>query len=108
MKEKILRKLFLGFIQVHILHHAKQEPIYGVWMMKELEEHGYKISPGTLYPLLNRMEKEGLLVKYEKNVDGKIIKYYETTDLGNEVLEEAVEKASLLTHEVKGKGDEDD
>ncbi|QZY55977.1 PadR family transcriptional regulator [Crassaminicella profunda] len=105
MKEKILRKLFLGFIQIHILYHAKKEPIYGTWMMKELEEHGYKVSPGTLYPLLKRMEKEGLLKKTEKNVEGRIIKFYTATDLGEEILKEATKKAGQLFHEVKGKGD---
>ncbi|SHK33127.1 PadR family transcriptional regulator [Paramaledivibacter caminithermalis] len=101
MKEKILRKLFLGFMQIHILYHAKHEPIYGTWMMKELEEHGYTISPGTLYPLLNRMEKEDLLCKTEKNVDGRIIKFYRTTELGEEILKEAIEKATELTHEIR-------
>lgn len=105
MKDKIVRKLFLGFIQIHILYHAKKEPIYGVWMMNELEEHGYTISSGTLYPLLNRMEKEGLLSKTEKNVDGRIIKYYETTTLGVEVLKDATEKASQLFHEVREEED---
>lgn len=108
MKNKILRKLFLGFMQIHILYHAKKEPIYGVWMMKELEEHGYTISPGTLYPLLNRMEREGLLCKTEKNIDGKIIKFYETTEVGEEILKEASEKAAQLTHEIKEKGDDID
>lgn len=108
MKEKILRKLFLGFIQVHILYHAKKEPIYGTWMMKELEEHGYKISPGTLYPLLKRMEKEGLLSKTEKNVDGRIIKFYRATELGEEILNEAIEKAAQLSHEIREKGDDID
>ncbi|PAB59095.1 PadR family transcriptional regulator [Anaeromicrobium sediminis] len=105
MKDKILRKLFLGFMQIHILYHAKKEPIYGTWMMNELKEHGYKISPGTLYPMLSRMEKEGLLIKEEKNVDGRIVKFYTTTILGEEVLVEAREKAMELTGEVKEKGD---
>ncbi|WP_432404702.1 PadR family transcriptional regulator [Wukongibacter sp. M2B1] len=106
MKDRILRKLFLGFIQIHILYHAKNESIYGTWMIKELEEHGYKISPGTLYPLLNRMEREGLLCKTEKNVDGRIIKFYKITGLGEEILKEATEKAAELTHEVEEKGDD--
>ncbi|MCT4545345.1 MAG: PadR family transcriptional regulator [Vallitalea sp.] len=105
MKEKIIRKLFLGFIEIHILYHAKKEPIYGTWMINELEEHGYKISPGTIYPLLNRMQRDGLLVKTEKNVDGRIIKYYRTTQLGEEILYEATQKAFQLTHEIEEKGD---
>lgn len=108
MKDKILRKLFLGFVEIHILYHAKNEQIYGTWMMNELEEHGYKVSPGTLYPILNRMERTGLLSKIEKNVGGRIIKFYKITELGEEVLKEATEKAAQLFHEIKGEGDDVD
>jgi hypothetical protein len=48
LEDKVLRKLFLGFIHIHILHHAKEHPIFGVWMHNELKEHGYDISS---YPL---------------------------------------------------------
>ncbi len=54
--------MFLGFIYIHILHHANEHPIYGSWMMDELRTHGYSMSAGTLYPLLHRMEDESLLV----------------------------------------------
>ncbi|ABW18815.1 PadR family transcriptional regulator [Alkaliphilus oremlandii] len=101
MQEQILRKLFLGFIQIHILHHAKKEPFYGVWMIEELSEHGYDMSPGTLYPLLHNMESNKLLEKEERNVDGKIRKYYKITNLGSEVLEEARNKAYELFKEIK-------
>ncbi|WP_453995683.1 PadR family transcriptional regulator [Bacillus nitroreducens] len=101
MEEKILRKLFLGFIQIHILHHAKEDPIYGSWMLEELREHGYTISSGTLYPILHNMESDGLLKKEEKNVDGKIRKYYTTTEKGNIVLIEARNKAYELFKEIK-------
>ncbi|RDC48195.1 PadR family transcriptional regulator, partial [Acinetobacter sp. RIT592] len=57
MQEQILRKIFLGFIHIHILHHAKKEPFYGSWMIEELKSHGYDISPGTLYPILKAMEQ---------------------------------------------------
>ncbi|WRP08643.1 PadR family transcriptional regulator [Rossellomorea aquimaris] len=101
MEDKVLRKLFLGFIQIHILHHAKEEPIYGTWMLEELREHGYSISSGTLYPILHSMEIDGLLTKEEKNVDGKIRKYYTTTDKGIKVLSEARVKAYELFKEIK-------
>ncbi|MFZ5946070.1 MAG: PadR family transcriptional regulator [Bacillota bacterium] len=101
MQDQIIRKLFLGFIQIHILHHAKKEPIYGVWMIEELREHGYDMSPGTLYPLLHSMESKGLLEKEEKTVEGKIRKYYKITELGNDVLEEARKKAYELFKEIK-------
>lgn len=101
MEKKILRKVFSGFIQIHILHHALKEPIYGVWMMDELREHGYDISPGTLYPMLHNMEKSGLLTMEEKNVHGKIRKYYSTTDFGASVLRQAREKAYEMFKEIK-------
>lgn len=101
MQDKILRKFFLGFIQIHILHHAKKEPFYGVWMIEELREHGYDMSPGTIYPLLHSMESSGLLEKEERTVEGKIRKYYKITELGDEVLREARKKAYELFKEIK-------
>lgn len=101
LEEKILRKLFLGFIQIHILHHAKEHPIYGVWMLDELKEHGYNISSGTLYPVLHSMESDGLLLKEERNVEGKIRKYYTITEKGRLVLTEARNKAYELFKEIK-------
>jgi PadR family transcriptional regulator, regulatory protein PadR len=101
LDNKVLRKLFLGFIHIHILHHAKEEPIYGSWMLEELHEHGYEMSAGTLYPILHGMEKDGLLNKSEVNVHGKIRKYYRATNKGEEVLEEARAKAYELFKEIK-------
>jgi PadR family transcriptional regulator, regulatory protein PadR len=101
MEDKVLRKLFLGFIHIHILHHAKEHPIFGLWMLEELKEHGYNISAGTLYPILHTMESDGLLVREDKNVEGKIRKYYSTTAKGNTVLVEARKKAYELFKEIK-------
>ncbi|RQD77055.1 MAG: PadR family transcriptional regulator [Candidatus Syntrophonatronum acetioxidans] len=100
MKDQILRKLFLGFVQVHILYHASKGPIYGLFMIEELERHGYKISAGTLYPLLHELESRGLLNKVEEIVEGKIRKNYTITPAGLEVLEEAREKALELVKEL--------
>ncbi|AJD29408.1 PadR family transcriptional regulator [Clostridium sporogenes] len=101
MQEQIIRKLFLGFIHIHILHHAKKEPFYGSWMIEELKEHGYEISAGTLYPILHNLQKNGALKVEDKNVDGKIRKYYSITQLGENLLNEAKEKAYELFKEIK-------
>jgi PadR family transcriptional regulator PadR len=53
------RDLYSGLIRLHILHHAAEEPIFGLGMLEELARHGYRISPGTLYPLLHGLEKKG-------------------------------------------------
>jgi DNA-binding PadR family transcriptional regulator len=101
LEDKVLRKLFLGFIHIHILHHAKEHPIFGLWMLEELKEHGYKISAGTLYPILHTMESDGLLLREDRNVEGKIRKYYSTTEKGNTILDEARKKAYELFKEIK-------
>lgn len=101
LEDKVLRKLFLGFIHIHILHHAKEHPIFGVWMLEELREHGYSISSGTLYPILHSMESDGLLIREDKNVGGKIRKYYTATEKGDLILIEARKKAYELFKEIK-------
>ena len=81
------QKLSLGLIHAHILHHAGQEPFYGLWMLGELADHGYDISPGTLYPLLHRMTADGLLTVSSRVVDTRVRKYYALTPRGRQVLE---------------------
>ena len=100
IEDRVLRKLFLGFMQIHILHHAAQEPIYGLWMLEELAHHGYRLSAGMLYPLLHSLENQGLLSREDRLVDGKIRKYYTTTSRGLHVLAEARQKASQLFQEI--------
>lgn len=100
MQEQILRKIFLGFIHIHILHHAKKEPFYGSWMIEELKEHGYNVSPGTIYPILKSLETSNLLEKEDLLVDGKIRKYYKITPDGEDVLISAKAKAKELFDEL--------
>lgn len=101
----ILQDFFIGFVKMHILHHAAIEPIFGLAMMDELKRHGYDISPGTLYPILHQMERVGYLVREDRLVNGKIRKYYTATDRGEQVLIEARQKiAELVTEVVESKG----
>jgi DNA-binding PadR family transcriptional regulator len=95
------RKVLLGFIRAHILHHAvNDEGIYGVEMMEELRSHGYSISPGTLYPILHEMEEDGALYSREVNVKGRIRKIYTATEKGNLALEKLKQYISELSREV--------
>jgi PadR family transcriptional regulator PadR len=96
----VIRDFFLGFIKIHILHHAAQEPIYGLAMIQELARHGYEVSPGTLYPILHGMEADGYLTHEEKAVKGKVRKYYTITAEGRTALEETREKIGELVSEV--------
>ncbi|MBI4813802.1 MAG: helix-turn-helix transcriptional regulator [Methanobacterium sp.] len=94
------RKFFLGFIRIHILHHANHGDIYGVQMIQELENHGYDISPGTMYPILHSLENEGFLKSRKENVQGKIRKYYKITSKGQKILQESSQKVSELISEL--------
>jgi PadR family transcriptional regulator, regulatory protein PadR len=96
----MLRDIFLGFIKIHILYHASKEPVYGLWLIEELGRHGYKLSPGTLYPILHRLEQENLLKSYSENISGKIRKYYKITLKGERMLLKIREKIKELVDEV--------
>jgi DNA-binding PadR family transcriptional regulator len=61
MVDPITREILNAFWKVHVLHHAESRSVYGLWLLEELAEHGYRPSPGTLYPLLARMERNGWL-----------------------------------------------
>lgn len=101
MPDKVIRKMVLGFISIHILHHAAKEQFYGSWMIGELNRHGYDMSAGTLYPILHALEADGLLTQDQRLVDGKIRKYYTITDRGQLVLAEARKQAYELFKEVR-------
>jgi DNA-binding PadR family transcriptional regulator len=96
----MIKDFFLGFIKIHILYHASKEPIYGLEILEELGRHGYKLSPGTLYPTLHRLEREGCLTVKKKVVEGKVRKYYSTTKQGRAVLSESRKKIAELVEEV--------
>jgi PadR family transcriptional regulator PadR len=96
----MMREFFLGFIKVHVLHHASKGPLYGVWFLEELAKHGYQLSPGTLYPLLHGLEADGYLERDERVVEGKVRKYYGITPLGERALREARAKITELVDEI--------
>ena len=96
----IFRDTFLGFIRVHILHHAAKDRIFGLEMIEELGEHGYTLSPGTIYPILHGMEKAGLLTSEQEVVAGKVRKYYRITPSGGAALQQLRQRIRELTREV--------
>jgi DNA-binding PadR family transcriptional regulator len=66
--DDMLRQFFLGFIKLHILHHADEEPVYGLALIAEPRRHGYELSPGTLYPVLHQLERAGYLRRVNRVV----------------------------------------
>ena len=94
------KDLYSGLIRLHVLHHAAEEPIFGLGMMEELARHGYRISAGTLYPLLQRLEKKGYLRSTELRNGKSRRKVYRATALGKKALAAAKNKVRELFHEL--------
>jgi DNA-binding PadR family transcriptional regulator len=101
------REILLSFWKVHILHHASEEPIHGQWVLTELRQHGYDISPGTLYPLLHRMERHGWLKCRKVRGGGlRARRDYRLTAAGLEALAEVRGQLEELYREVVVEGAE--
>jgi DNA-binding PadR family transcriptional regulator len=98
------RDLYSGLIRLHILHHAVREPIFGLGIIEELSRHGYKLSAGTLYPLLHGLEQRQYLVSSEQRNGRQFRKVYRATRLGRAALREAREKMRELFGELFERG----
>src|ERR1700683_3632473 len=86
------RDLYSGLIRLHVLHHAVEGPIFGLGMIDELARHGYRISPGSLYPLLHGLEKKGYLRPMELRNGRSFRKVYRATPSGRKALAAAKSK----------------
>ena len=99
--KSVEREILLSFWKVHILHHAATEPVIGQWVLRELRRHGYEVSPGTLYPMLNRMEERGWLrCKVDPNGGTRARREYSLTRKGQEVLTLIRQQVEELHREV--------
>ena len=99
-RTRIVRDVVLALVRIHVLHHACEAPFFGVEMLSELRRHGYRIGPGTLYPLLHAMEEGGVLAGHDAVVDGKARRYYRATKVGERLLRELRAKLGELVDEV--------
>ena len=93
-------ELLSGFIRLHVLHHAAKEPVVGFWMIEELSRHGYRLSTGTLYPLLHGLERRGYLRSVLRRVGRRSWREYRATRAGRRALSAAKEKLWELFHEL--------
>ncbi len=102
MRDPIQREFLLAFWKIHILHHAAdRRGVYGQWMLEELGRHGYRLSPGTLYPILGRMARRGWL-RAERPKGSTAARVYRLTPRGRSVLAELKARLDELYEEVAG------
>ena len=96
------RELLAGMVRLHILHHAVEGALYGHWMIEELRRHGYRISPGTLYPMLHGLERKGYLKSRVQGTGPRARRVYRSTKKGREALDFAKERVRELFGELMG------
>ena len=94
------QELLAGFVRLHILHHAVKGDVYGQWVIEELARHGYRLSPGTLYPMLHTMERKGYLRSRQKRTGRSVRRLYQATPLGRKALRVANDKLRELVGEL--------
>jgi DNA-binding PadR family transcriptional regulator len=93
--------LYSGLIRLHVLHHAAHEPpVFGLGIIEELGRHGYKLSPGTMYPILHGLERKGYLKSSEEREGKGLRRLYRATAKGRKALDEAKEKVRELFGEL--------
>jgi len=88
--QKLAQELRRGILVLAALSQLKEEK-YGYSLISSLAEKGLDIEQGTLYPLLRRLEEQGLL-QSEWNVEGsRPRRYYQISPVGSQTLQELTE-----------------
>lgn len=82
----LMLELRRGTIVLSVLSELAS-PMYGYSLVQQLSDHGMPVEANTLYPLLRRLEKQGLLKSEWETSGAKPRKYYVTSELGNQVFE---------------------
>lgn len=85
----LVQELRRGVIILAVLSQLDEEQ-YGYSLMKCLEEQGMQIDQGTLYPLLRRLEDQGLLESQWQVETSRPRRYYKLSNFGKEVLQEMI------------------
>jgi DNA-binding PadR family transcriptional regulator len=94
------QELYIGLVRLHVLHHAAEEPIFGLGIIRELGRHGYRLGPGTVYPLLHSLERRGWLRTSVQLVEGRRRRTYAATAAGRHALKLARQRVRELYEEM--------
>ena len=97
------KSLVSGSTAMLLLKLLSEKDMYGYEMTETLRERSqnvFELKAGTLYPLLHSMEAKELLSVYEKEVGGKVRKYYSITKQGRKVLAEKQDEWKTYAHAV--------
>ena len=96
---KLRLELRRGALPLAVLAQLRQEH-YGYSLRKELNSRGLEIDEGTLYPLIRRLEKQGLLSSEWRYDENRKKRYYRISPLGEEVLKSLEVEWRLLNESI--------
>lgn len=94
--ENIILELRRGVLVLAVLSQLEQEQ-YGYSLIKLFDEQGLEIDQGTLYPLLRRLEAQGLLESRWRVEEARPRRYYVISKTGQQVLAQLKEEWKQLT-----------
>lgn len=100
--EQLATQLRKGFLAYCVLKVCANEPKYTSDIIRRLSEAELVVVEGTIYPLLSRLQKDGLLAhEWQESEQGPPRKYYRLTDFGQEVTEHITKKITDLNTTLK-------
>lgn len=100
--EQLATQLRKGFLAYCVLKVCTGAPMYTSDIIRRLSEAELVVVEGTIYPLLSRLQKDGLLRhQWQESEQGPPRKYYEVTEFGEEVLGHVTKKIATLNATLK-------
>lgn len=96
--DQLATQLRKGLLSYFILAITDQ-PIYASDIIRRLSEAGLMVVEGTIYPLLSRLQRDGLLgYEWQESLQGPPRKYYSLTPLGREIATELQKEVANLNN----------
>lgn len=100
--EQLATQLRKGFLAYCVLKVCSHQPKYTSDIITQLRDAELVVVEGTIYPLLSRLQKDGLLShEWQESEQGPPRKYYKSTEFGDEVVAEVGKKIAALTATLK-------
>jgi DNA-binding PadR family transcriptional regulator len=94
------REFLRGFTKLYALWRGSRSDAYGMAILREMRAVGFELSPGTLYPTLEKLKREGDITWRRQVVGGRVRKTYRLTAKGKKELDEVKERLHSIVRVV--------
>lgn len=100
--EQLATQLRKGFLAYCVLKVCDGQPVYTSDIIRRLRDAELVVVEGTIYPLLSRLQKDGLLAHdWQESEQGPPRKYYKITSFGSDVMNHVTKKIATLNATLK-------